>query len=425
MQRRVIQVEERVPLLQGLPLSFQHMFAMFGASVLVPTLFGINPAVVLFMNGIGTLLFILLTKGRAPAFLGSSFAYIGPALIIINNPNLGYRAALGGFAVSGLVFAVVALLIGKFGTDWIKIVLPPAAMGPVVALIGLELSGTAAQMAGLIPESPDKGLNASVVAVSMITLAVAVFGSILFRKFFAVIPILIAIIVGYIVAIPFGLVDLKNVGEASLIAVPNFSLPIFDLNAILIILPATLVVISEHIGHQIVTGNIVGRDLTKDPGLHRTMLGDGISTMISGLLGSVPTTTYGENIGVMAITRVYSVWVIGGAAVLSIILSFIGKLSALISSIPTAVMGGVSILLFGVIAASGIRILVEENVDYGKSKNLVLTAVIFIIGISGAAVNIGQVQLKGMALATVVGMILSLIFYVLEKLKWTNDSEEA
>lgn len=425
MQRRVIQVEEKVPLLQGLPLSFQHLFAMFGASVLVPALFGISPAVVLLMNGIGTLLFIFLTKGRAPAFLGSSFAYIGPALIIISNPNLGYKAAIGGFAISGLVFCLVAFLIGKFGTDWIKVVLPPAAMGPVVALIGLELSGTAAQMAGLIPADFHPELDASWIAVSMITLAVAIFGSLLFRKFFAVIPILIAIIVGYIAAIPFGLVSFENVGKATLLAIPNFTLPVFDLNAILIILPATLVVISEHIGHQIVTGNIVGRDLTKDPGLNRSMLGDGLSTMISGLVGSVPTTTYGENIGVMAITRVYSVWVIAGAAVISIILSFIGKLSALISSIPTAVMGGVSILLFGVIAASGIRILVESKVDYGKSRNLILTAVIFIVGISGVAINIGQVQLRGMALATVTGMILSLVFYVIEKLNWTNDTSEA
>ncbi|MCX7841875.1 MAG: uracil permease [Clostridia bacterium] len=425
MERKVIQVEEKVPLLQGLPLSFQHLFAMFGASVLVPALFGINPAVVLFMNGIGTLLFIFLTKGKAPAFLGSSFAYLGPTFIILANKELGFQAALGGFAVSGLVFSIVALLIGKFGTDWIKVVLPPAAMGPVVALIGLELSGTAAQMAGLIPSDYHKELTPDWIIVSMVTLAVAVFGSLLFRKFFAVIPILVAIIVGYVVAIPLGLVSFENVAKASVFALPNFQLPVFNINAILIILPATLVVISEHIGHQIVTGNIIGRDLTKDPGLNRSMLGDGLSTMISGLLGSVPTTTYGENIGVMAITRVYSVWVIGGAAVLSIILSFVGTLSALVSSIPTAVMGGVSILLFGVIAASGIRILVESKVDFGKSANLILTAVIFVIGISGVAINIGQVQLKGMALATVTGMVLSLVFYVLEKLKLTNDSSAA
>jgi uracil permease len=310
MQRKIIQVEEKVPLLQGLPLSFQHLFAMFGASVLVPTLFGINPAIVLLMNGIGTLLFIFLTKGRAPAFLGSSFAFIAPAMLIISNQELGYKAALGGFAVSGLVFAVVALIIGKFGSDWIKVVLPPAAMGPVVALIGLELSRTAAEMAGLIPVNYHPKLEANWIIVSMITLAVAIFGSILFRKFFAVIPILIAIITGYVVAIPLGLVNFEGIGNASIFALPNFMLPVFNWDAILIILPASLVVISEHIGHQIVTGNIVGRDLTKDPGLNRSLLADGVSTMLSGLLGSVPTTTYGENIGVMAITKVYSVWVI-------------------------------------------------------------------------------------------------------------------
>lgn len=422
MERRIIQVEEKVPFLQGLPLSIQHMFAMFGASVLVPALFGISPSIVLFMNGIGTLLFIFLTKGRAPAFLGSSFAFLGPTFIILSNPELGYKAALGGFAVSGLIFAIIGLIIGKFGTDWINVVLPPAAMGPVVALIGLELSGTAAQMAGLLPADYHQVLTSDWIIVSMVTLAVAIFGSMLFRKFLAVIPILVAIIVGYITAIPFGLISFEGVGKATLFAMPNFQLPVFNINAILIILPATLVVISEHIGHQIVTGNIVGRDLTKDPGLNRSMLGDGISTMISGLLGSVPTTTYGENIGVMAITKVYSVWVIGGAAVISIILAFVGKLSALISSIPQPVMGGVSILLFGVIAASGIRMLVESKVDYGKSKNLILTAVIFVVGISGVAVNIGQVQLRGMALATVTGMVLSLIFYILDKMNLTNDN---
>lgn len=423
MQRRVIQIDEKVSLLQGLPLSFQHMFAMFGASVLVPALFNINPAVVLFMNGIGTLLFIFITKGKAPAFLGSSFAFLAPAGIIISNHEAGYRAALGGFAVSGLVFCLVALIIGKYGSDWIKIVLSPAAMGPVVALIGLELSGTAAQMAGFIPAPYHPELEASWITVSLITLAVAVLGSILFRGFFAVIPVLIAIIAGYIVAIPFGLVDFSSIGNASIFAVPNFSFPVFDKDAILIILPATLVVISEHIGHQIVTSNIVGKDLLKYPGLNRTMLGDGLSTMISGLMGSVPTTTYGENIGVMAITKVYSVWVIGGAAVISIILSFVGKLSALVSTIPNAVMGGVCILLFGVIAASGIRILVESKVDYSKSQNLVLTAVVFVIGISGVAVKLGQVELRGMALATVVGMLLSILFYVFEKFKMTNDAE--
>ncbi len=418
--RRVIQVEERPPLQEALPLSIQHLFAMFGASVLVPTIFGINPAVVLFMNGIGTLLFILITKGKAPAFLGSSFSYIGPALLIIGNPALGYPYALGGFIASGLLFCVFAIIIWKFGSDWIKLVLPPAAMGPVIALIGLELAGVAASSGGLIP-AEGASVDPLNVVIFIVTLGVAVFGSVLFRKFFAVIPILIAIIAGYITALICGKVDFTVMQSASLFAMPNFQLPKFDINAILIILPATLVVLSEHIGHQLVTSKVVDRDLIKDPGLHRSMLGDGISTAISGMLGAVPTTTYGENIGVMAITKVYSVWVIGLAAIISIAFSFIGVISGAIQTIPGAVMGGISFILYGMIAASGVRLLVESQVDYGNSRNLMLTSIVLITGLSGVSVNIGSVQLKGMALATVVGIVLSLIFYVLERAKVTND----
>ena len=315
--RKIIQVEEKVPPKLLIPLSIQHMFAMFGASVLVPFLFGINPAIVLFMNGVGTILFILITKGKAPAYLGSSFAFIAPASIVIS--KFGYEYALGGFVAVGFFGCILSLLIYKFGSDWIDVVLPPAAMGPVVALIGLELSGTAANNAGML----DEVLVPENVIVFMVTLGVAVFGSVVFRKFLSVIPILIAIICGYIAAIACGIVDFQAVAEAPLFSLPNFSTPKFNVQAILIILPVILVIASEHIGHQIVTGKIVGRNLIKDPGLHRSLFADNFSTMISGFIGSVPTTTYGENIGVMAMTRVYSVYVIGGAAVLSIILSLI------------------------------------------------------------------------------------------------------
>ncbi|HRU64680.1 MAG TPA: solute carrier family 23 protein, partial [Spirochaetota bacterium] len=257
---------------------------------------------------------------------------------------------------------------------------------------------------------------------SMVTLAVAVFGSVMLRGFLSVIPILIAIIVGYVVALFLGVVDYTPLSKAAVFAMPQFYFPKFDINAIIVILPASLVVVSEHIGHLIVTGRIVEKDLTVDPGLHRSLMGDGISTVISGFTGSVPTTTYGENIGVMAITKVYSVWVIGGAAILSILLAFIGKLSGFIQSIPVPVMGGISLLLFGVIAASGIRMIVEEKVDYSRASNLILSSVVFIVGISGAAFNIGHVQLKGMALATVAGMILSMIFHFIEKMGWVNDA---
>ena len=416
MEKRIIQVEEKVPFKLLVPLSIQHMFAMFGASVLVPFLFGINPAVVLLMNGVGTLLFILITKGKAPAYLGSSFAFLGPAGLVIE--KFGFSYALGGFVAIGIGGMIVALLIGKFGTDWIDVVLPPAAMGPVVALIGLELAGNAADNAGLLAEQ----IDVKNVMVFLVTLGTAVFGQVLFRKFFSVIPILIAIIVGYAAAGLCGLLDFAEVSSASFFALPNFQTPRFNLEAILTIFPALLLVTSEHIGHQVVTGKIVGRDLLKEPGLNRSLFADFFSTTLSGCVGSVPTTTYGENIGVMAVTKVYSVQVIGGAAVLSICCSFLGKLSALISTIPGPVIGGISFLLYGMIGTSGLRMLVDSRVDSGKSKNLALTSVIFVTGLSGIALKIGNVELTGMVLACVVGMALSLIFHLLEKYHLTNET---
>ncbi len=413
--KRIIQVEEKVPASLLIPLSIQHMFAMFGASVLVPFLFGINPAIVLFMNGVGTLLFILITKGKAPAYLGSSFAFLAPAGIVIS--KFGYEYALGGFVAVGFCGCILAFIIYKFGSEWIDIVLPPAAMGPVVALIGLELSGNAASNGGLL----DEKIQMENVIVFAVTLGVAVFGSVMFKKFLSVIPILIAVIAGYIAALCCGLVDFAEVQAAPVFALPNFSAPKFSIEAILIILPVILVIASEHIGHQIVTGKIIGRNLIKDPGLHRSLFADNFSTMISGFIGSVPTTTYGENIGVMAVTGVYSVRVIAGAAILSIVCSVVGKLSMLINTIPEPVIGGISFLLYGMIGTSGLRILVDSKVDYGKSRNLILTSVVFVTGLSGIAVKFGDVELKGMVLACVTAMILSLIFYVLDKFHLTND----
>lgn len=425
VQRKTIQVEEKIPLLTGIPLSFQHLFAMFGASVLVPTLFKIDPAIVLLMNGIGTLIYLVLCKGKAPAFLGSSFAFLSPVFVVLGANQAGwtgnYSYALGGFIASGLMFIFVALIIWRFGSDWIKTVLPPATMGPIVALIGLELASVATGMAGIMPDPVSGAYNVKAIVVSIATLLVVTFGTVLFRGFMAIIPVLTGIIAGYLIAIPLDLVQFDAIAQAPLFALPTLYLPKLDFNAILIILPASLVVISEHIGHLVVTGNIVGKDLTKDPGLHRSLMGDGISTVLSGFCGSVPTTTYGENIGVMAVTRVYSVWVIGGAAVISICLAFVGTLSAFIQSIPAPVMGGVCMLLFGVIAASGVRMLVEAKVDYSKPANLSLTAIVLIVGISGVAVKIGDVQLKGMALATIVGMFLSLIFHLIAKLHLGNE----
>lgn len=416
--KRIIQVDEKVPVKLLIPLSIQHMFAMFGASVLVPFVLGINPAIVLFMNGLGTLLFILITKGRAPAYLGSSFAFLAPAGIVIS--KWGYDYALGCFVAVGFCGCILALIIYKFGSEWINVVLPPAAMGPVVALIGLELAGTAASNAGL----KDEVLLPANIIVFLVTLLTAVIGSVVFRGFLSVIPILIAIIAGYVASLACGIVDFSEVAAAPLFALPNFQTPKFNMQAIAIVLPVLLVITSEHIGHQIVTSKIVERDLLKDPGLHRSLFADNFSTMLSGFIGSVPTTTYGENIGVMAMTKVYSVYVIGGAAVLSIICSFIGKMTTLISTIPGPVIGGISFLLYGMIGASGIRILVDAQVDYGKSRNQAMTAVVFVTGLSGISIQLGSIQLTGMVLACVVGMIMGLAFYILDKLKLTNDRDE-
>ena len=417
--RRTIQVEEKLPMLETLPLSLQHLFAMFGATVLVPILFKINPATVLLWNGIGTLLYIFVTKGKIPAYLGSSFAFLSPVFLVL--AQYGYGAALGGFIAAGLIFTIVALSIGVVGTKWIDVVFPPAAMGAIVAIIGLELAPVAADMAGLLAKEPDS----QVIMVSIFTLGVTILGSVLFRGFFAVIPILIGIAAGYALALALGMVNLAAVYTTPWFALPTFYTPEFNLQAIIIIIPASLVVIAEHIGHLVVTSNIVGRDLSASPGLHRSLLGNGLSTMVSGFFGSTPNTTYGENIGVMALSRVYSVWVIGFAAVLAIVLSFVGKLAALIQSIPGPVMGGVSLLLFGVIAASGVRILVESKVDYNRSRNLILTAVVLIIGVSGAHMTFGSVTLKGMALATIVAIILGLTFTIFDKLGLTNDNDVA
>ena len=411
MSQKAIDTTERPPLLKTIPLSLQHLFAMFGSTVLVPILFHVNPATVLLFNGIGTLFYLILCKGKIPAYLGSSFAFLSPVFLVLS--EYSYEAALGGFIVVGAVFCLVSLLVHTVGTSWIDVIFPPASMGAIVAVIGLELMPTAAGMAGLTGDKTDP----TVIFVSIATLAITIFASIAFRGFLSIIPILIGVVLGYVIAFAAGIVDLSNVESAPWFAIPTLYTPEFDLRAILIILPASIVVVVEHIGHLIVTGNIVGRNLTKDPGLDRSLLGNGISTVFSGFFGSTPNTTYGENIGVLAITKVYSTWVIGGAAVFAILLSCLGKLAALIQSIPTPVMGGVSMLLFGVIAASGIRILVEAKVDYNNPMNLLLTSIVMGVGVSTASLTIGTVTLRGMSLATVIAIILSVSFRIIFALR--------
>lgn len=414
MSKRIYQVQEKVPNSLLLPLSVQHTFAMFGASVLVPLIFNIDPGVVLLMNGIGTLLFILITKGKAPAYLGSSFAFLGPSSIII--ANQGFEFAQGAFVTTGILGCVLAYVIYKFGTDWIDIVLPPAAMGAVVALIGFELAAATVHGGAIGANLMTDTATSKDIIIFLVTLGTAVIGSVAFKGFFSAIPILIAIITGYITAFCFGMVDLSGIMSKGLITIPTFQMAKFSLNASLTMLPVMLVLTSEHISHQVVTSNIVGKDLLKDPGLHRSIFADNFSTALSGLVGGVPTTTYGENIGVMAITGVYSVQVIGGAAIISMLMAFIGPLSQLIKSLPGDVIGGVTFLLYGMIGTSGIRLLVEKKVDYSKSSNLVLTSIVFVAGLSGLTVKFMSIELKGMVLASVVAVTVSFMFFILEKL---------
>ncbi len=427
MKRRIIQVEERLPFGQTIPLSLQHLFAMFGATVLVPFLFHVNPATSLLMNGIGTLIYLYFAQGKIPAYLGSSFAFIAPVLAVMATPGMSYAAAQGGFIAFGLFFIAISFIVRLSGVRWIDVVFPPAAMGAIVAIIGLELAPVATDMAGLTGKTTAE-LHipyVTAVTVSMFTLVVTIVGSVLFRGFLAVIPVLIGVTAGYILSLFVGIVDWKGIAEAPWLEFPTWYVPEFRLDAILMIMPAALVVLAEHIGHLVVTGHIVERDLIRRPGLHRSLLGDGISNVLSGIAGATPNTTYGENIGVMAITKVYSVWVIGGAAVIAIAISFVGKLAALIRSIPTPVMGGVCILLFGTIAVAGIRMLIEKRVDYSRSKNLILTSVVLISGLSGTSVRWGSVELKGMALGTLTAILVSLTFELFDKLGWTSTSEMA
>ncbi|MBO1002562.1 uracil permease [Pseudogracilibacillus auburnensis] len=421
-----IQVHERPPIQQSIPLGIQHLFAMFGSTVLVPIIFGVNPATILLMNGIGTILYLFITKGQIPAYLGSSFAFISPVLVVLDkyNGEEGFSYALGGFLMVGVVLTVVGIIVKFAGTGWIDVIFPPAAMGAIVAVIGLELVPVAAEMAGWIPAADagaDWKMDVTSATVALLTLVITIVFWVTMRGFLKIIPILLGIISGYIIAWMFGLLNFDLVREASFVTVPQLYTMKFDWSAVFIILPAALVLIPEHIGHLFVTSNIVRKDLMKEPGLDRSFIGNGISTIISSFFGSTPNTTYGENIGVLAITRVYSTWVIGMAAVMAIILSFVGKLAALIQSIPTPVMGGISLLLFGIIAASGIRMLVEAKIDYSKSQNLILTCVVLVIGISGASIHIGKVALTGMGLATVVAIILGLFFKILELLKLSNE----
>ena len=411
MNKPVLGIKDIPSPFQWVTLSLQHLFAMFGATILVPYLVGLSPAIALISSGLGTIAFLIITKWQVPAYLGSSFAFIAP--IIAAKAGGGPGAAMIGSFLAGLVYGIVALVIKKAGYRWIMNLLPPIVVGPVIIVIGLALAGTAVNMAMNNPGGEYSLLHFS---AALVTLAATIVFSIYAKGMLSLVPILGGIIVGYLYSLAVGLVDLAPVKEAAIFEMPEFIIPFVDykvsvtLDLVLLMVPVAVVTLSEHIGHQLILSKVVGRDYIKEPGLHRSILGDGTATMISALIGGPPKTTYGENIGVLAITRVYSVYVLAGAAVIATVFGFIGKVTALISSIPTPVMGGVSILLFGIIASSGLRMLVDSKVDFGDKRNLVISSVILVIGIGGAFIKVSdQFQLQGMALAAILGVVLNLI----------------
>ena len=412
-EREVIGVDDRVSVGRAIPLGVQHMMSMFGSTVLVPVLTGLSPNVAIMCSGIGTICYLLVTRNKIPSYLGSSFAFISPILAATAATG-NLNTALSGVVVAGLVFLAVAGIIKLVGTGWLDRLLPPVLVAAVMVVIGVGLSATAVKMA--LNSSTD-AFVAEGAAVAAITLVAAVVFSSM-GGILGTLPILLAIIVGYVVAAFLGLVDLQSVADAAWVGLPPVQTPYFDPGAIALIAPVAIVVVIEHIGHLLAVGEIVGKDYREM--LPRSLAGDGISTVISGLLGGPPTTTYAENIGVMSVTRVYSTQVFWYAAGFALIVGgFCPKLAAFINSIPVPVMGGVSLLLFGLIASNGLRMLVTNKVDFDENRNLMIASVVIILGVgmetSGIAIPLGSYTLPGMATATLVGILLNLILPRVEK----------
>ncbi|TDP17281.1 uracil-xanthine permease family protein [Halanaerobium congolense] len=393
-------------------LALQHMFAMFGSTVLVPALTGLNPAVALFTSGLGTLIFHLITGGKVPAYLGSSFAFIAP--IIAAQNQFGRDGAMLGIITVGLVYALMSVVIRLLGTEFFRKLLPPVVIGPVIITIGLGLAPTAKDMAS------------EHLLVAFVTLAIAVGISVFAKGIIKVIPILLGIMGGYTFASFLGLVDFAPVMEASWFALPKFALPTVsgNLRAITLVAPIALVTMVEHLGDVVAISSTVKKDFIEEPGLHRTLLGDGIATLVAGLFGGPPNTTYGENVGVLALTKVYNPVIIQLTAVIVILSSFVQKVGILIQTIPTAVMGGIVFLLFGMIASIGLRTLVENNVDLSKNRNLVIVSVTLVVGISNLTLSFAGLEFGGMGLAAIVGIVMNLILPAVEKDDEVEDLDE-
>ncbi|ENZ5620180.1 solute carrier family 23 protein [Enterococcus faecalis] len=405
----VLDIKDRPQAFHWVGLSLQHLFTMFDATVLVPILVGIDPGIALVSSGLGTMVYLITTKGKIPAYLGSSFAFIAAMQMLMKSD--GYPAIAQGAMTTGLVYLIVSLIIKKIGSDWLDKILPPIVVGPVVMVIGLGLAANAANNAMY----NNNVYDFKYIAVALITLGLTIFYNMFFKGFLGLIPILLGIVSGYLVALAFGIIDLTPIKEAAWFALPNFEVPFVQyepklyLNAITTMAPIAFVTMTEHIGHLMVLNKLTKRNFFQDPGLSKTLMGDGLAQIVAGFVGGPPVTSYGENIGVLAITRVHSVFVIGGAAVFAVALGFVGKLSALILSIPGPVISGISFVLFGVIAASGLKILIDNKINFDKKKNLLIASVILVIGIGGLVFKVGTFELSSMALATVLGIVLNLI----------------
>ena len=411
----LLDVDQRPSAGKGILLSFQHVFAMFGATILVPLILGMPVSVALFASGVGTLIYMISTGFRVPVYLGSSFAFITAMSLAMKEMGGDVSAAQTGVILTGLVYVLVAAGVRFAGTKWIDKLLPPIIIGPMIIVIGLGLAGSAVTNAGLVADGNWK--NA---LVAVVTFLIAAFINTKGKGFLRIIPFLFAIIGGYLFALTLGLVDFTPVLKANWFEIPGFYLPFSTGGAFkeynlyfgpetIAILPIAIVTISEHIGDHTVLGQICGRQFLKEPGLHRTLLGDGIATSVSAFLGGPANTTYGENTGVIGMTRIASVSVIRNAALIAIALSFLGKFTALISTIPNAVLGGMSILLYGVIASNGLKVLIKERVDFGQMRNLIIASAMLVLGLGGAILKLGPVTLSGTALSAMTGIILNLI----------------
>ncbi|MFD1428752.1 solute carrier family 23 protein [Lacticaseibacillus mingshuiensis] len=410
----VLDIHDRPGFGQWVGLSIQHLFAMFGSTVLVPILVGLDPSIALFSSGVGTLIYILITRGKIPAYMGSSFSFIVVMTSLMK--TAGYPAIAQGTVAVGLVYLIVALIVNFAGSAWIDKALPPIVVGPIVMVIGLSLAGTAATDATMRAVSATKSVyDIKYFIVAMVTLAATIIYNMYLKKFISLLPILLGLITGYIVAIFAGIVDFTPVVKAAWFSLPNFQIPFLTyqpklyLGAILSMAPIAFVTMTEHMGHIMVLNEMTHRNFFKDPGLNHTLAGDGTASIIAGFVGGPPITSYGENIGVMAMTKVHSVYVLGGAAFFAILFAFIGKLSALIHTIPSPVIGGISFLLFGVIASNGLKVLIDNKVDFNKKRNLMIGSTILVIGIGNAQLQVAGMTFSGLAIATVIGILMNFI----------------